>query len=245
MDKKPQDIAPRVAEVFNPFFEEIISLCGDNLHSLYLVGSALTVDYVHNVSDINSMVLLHRLDFQFLQSLWDLGKRYKKKNVAAPLCLTPEYVMYSIDAFPIEFLDFKTLHVTIIGTDLLDSLEINREHLRLQCEREIKSRLINLRQGYISCLGDERHMSRLLIDSVNGSAPLFRAILYLLNQPMPLSKAEAFSAIEDYMDSTDDTFVKMLQLKQGRLKVKGAELRGMFTGYYNSIERLGNLLNSL
>ncbi len=238
-------VASDVTEIVRPFFQEIISISGDNLHSLYLVGSAVNEDYIPKVSDINSLVLLHRLDFHFLELLWKLGKKYRKRQVAAPLCLTPEYVRDSLDAFPIEFLDFKLLHVTVFGEDLLSGLGFKKDHLRLQCEREIKSRLINLRQGYVSSLGDDRHLIGLLKGSVNGAAPLLRAILYLFEQPVPLTKADVFSALQDYMDQNDDTLLKMLQLKQGRLNLKGSELKGLFTDYYGFIERLGNLLNSL
>ncbi len=241
----PSEIDTRVSEVIRPFFQEIIALSGNNLHSIYLVGSAVTEDYLHNVSDINSLVLLHRIDFQFLQSLWTVGNRHRKRHVAAPLCITPDYVRDSLDVFPIEFFEFKLLHITAFGEDLLQRLEIKREHLRLQCEREIKSRLISLRQGYVSSLGDDKHLTALIKDSVNGSAPLLRAILYLLDQPVPLSKGEVFTALQDYMDQSDETLLKMLQIKQGKLKFKGAKLRQLFADFYGIIEKIGDLLNSL
>ena len=70
--------------------------------------------------------------------------------------MTPEYIRTSLDVFPVEFLNFKLIHATVFGEDIFESLEINRMDLRRQCERELKVKLVSLRQGYISSLGDGR-----------------------------------------------------------------------------------------
>lgn len=242
----PDSLNPSVATKALPFFEEIISLCNDNLHSIYLVGSAITDDYLADKSDINSLLILSNIDFTLLEALWQLGKRHRKRGIAAPLCMTPDYIRESLDVFPIEFLDFKLLHIVVYGEDLIGNLEIKKEHLRLQCEREIKSRLINLRQGFISSLGEDRHLMQILIESVNGVAPLLRAILTLIGKTPPLNKAEVFSAFQEGFNfSSSDTFTKMLWLKQGKLKVKGSDLVALYRDFYLQIETIGNVLNSL
>ena len=39
-----------------------------------------------------------------------------------------------------EFLNFKLVHHTLYGEDLLAGLEIDKKDLRLQCERELKGK---------------------------------------------------------------------------------------------------------
>ncbi len=243
--EKIKDLDPELQERINPFFREIISLWGNKMHSLYLVGSAITGDFMKGKSDINSLLIVNAIDFNDLQSLWELGRRHKKRGIAAPLCLTPAYIRDSLDVFPIEFLDFKLIHINITGDDLLAELNIKREHLRLQCEREIKSRLINLRQGFLSSLGEDKYLRAILIDSVNGTAPLFRAILTLLDKPSPLNKADLFSALENQFGIDNNTFKRTLLLKQGNLKLKDKECVDLFMDFYNHIEKLGNMLNSI
>ena len=174
------NVKDMIIEIFKPFQDEILSGYIDNIHSITLTGSALTDDFVPGKSDINSVIVLTEMDLKFLELLATLGKKYQKKRIAAPLIMTPEYVMNSLDVFPIEFLNIKLLHNTVFGENLFQDLKINRTDLRLQCERELKVRLIGLRQGYISCLGNSKMLLDMFIDSFSGYIPLFKGIILLL-----------------------------------------------------------------
>ena len=155
--------------------DELIAAHPGNLHSIHIVGSAVIPDYNENLSDINSVVVLNTMDLAFLQFLAPLGKKYGKKRIAAPLVMTPEYIRTSLDAFPVEFHDFKLIHKTVYGEDLFKSIELSRQYLRLQCEREIKVKLIGLRQGYLSSLGHREHYESVLVKTFTGSMALLRA----------------------------------------------------------------------
>jgi len=133
------------AEKFKPFQEDILSRYPDNIHSITIIGSSLTDDFDSENSDINSVFVLHRMDLKFLELLAPLGKKYRKKKVAAPLIMTREYIDKSLDVFPLEFMNIKLLHKTVLGDDLFQGLEIDISDLRLQCERELKVTLIGLR----------------------------------------------------------------------------------------------------
>ena len=73
-----------------------------------------------------------------------------------PRFFTTELMNQSSDVFPIEFLDIRTTHVILHGTDPLADLEIRRDHLRLQCERELREKLMRLREGYVEAHGRDR-----------------------------------------------------------------------------------------
>ncbi|MCX8070376.1 MAG: hypothetical protein N2738_07725 [Thermodesulfovibrionales bacterium] len=238
-------LSSEIASIIVPFASEVQDFYGEKIHSFYIVGSALTSDYNKKNSDINTLLVLREIALTDIENLWNFGKKHHKKGISAPICMTPEYIFQSIDVFPIEFHDFKLIHLCIKGDDLLSNLEINKEHLRLQCEREIKSRLLNLRQSYLTSLGDDKIINNLLINSVNGTAPLFRAILNLLDLPIPLSKADVFKAIQDYMDYKGDLFTKMLSLKEGKTKLSKHETKQLIYDFYDYIERLGNILNTI
>jgi hypothetical protein len=135
-DSKLHDAAE---ERYKPFQDEILKSHKDNIHSITITGSALTDDFDLEKSDVNSVLVLHKMDLGFLELLASLGKTYGKKGISAPLIMTPEYIMHSLDVFPIEFLNIKLLHDTLFGEDLFQHLAIDRKDLRLQCERELKS----------------------------------------------------------------------------------------------------------
>ena len=113
---------PAVAGRITPMVEDLLREHASNIHSFHLVGSAVIPDYNEKLSDINSVLVLKAMDLRVLAFLAPLGKKYGRKRIAAPLVMTPEYIESSLDAFPVEFLDFKHIHKTVYGHDLLQGL---------------------------------------------------------------------------------------------------------------------------
>ncbi len=216
-----------------------------NIHSIHITGSAVISDYNEKMSDINSVVVLHEMDLQFLAFLAPLGKKYGKKRIAAPFVMTPGYIKSSLDAFPVEFLDFKLIHKTVYGPDLFRDLEIGRSPLRLQCEREIKTKLIHLRQGYISSLGKKEHLSAVLIRSFTGSMALFRAIISLLGKEPPVARAEVIAAFGSAARIDTAVFENLLRLKLGLIKLSEQELHSLFDRYYHALESTEKTIDEL
>ena len=53
----------------------------------------------------------------------------------------------SADVFPIEFLDIQRSHVLLHGDNPLTGVEIHGVHLRLQCERELREKMVGVLEG--------------------------------------------------------------------------------------------------
>jgi predicted nucleotidyltransferase len=234
-----------IIERFEPFRDEILKDYKDNIHSITLTGSALTDDFVPGKSDINSIVVLTEMDLKFLEFLAILGKKYQKKRIAAPLIMTPEYIMNSLDVFPIEFLNIKLLHKTIFGENLFQDLEINRADLRLQCERELKVRLIGLRQGYISCLGNSKMLMDMFIDSFSGYIPLFKGIMLLLGKEPPIANRDVIDVLGEVSRVNTSAFNTVLKQKKQKTKLTMGQVNTIFEDYYATIEKLGNITDGL
>jgi hypothetical protein len=242
---EPGRMSPEVAEKVEPFFEEILKSYPENIHSIHLVGSAVTEDFVKKVSDVNSVFVLEKMDLKFLELVAPLGRKHKKKGVAAPLIMTPEYINRSLDVFPVEFLDFKLIHQTVSGEDLLAAVEIDRSDLRHQCEREIKSKLIGLRQGYISSLGDRKMLTEHIVSSIVGYMPLFRGIIFLMGQDPPVRKNEVIKALSDATGLNLDIIKKILDARKGKIPLTKAELNTVFEEYYRATEEIGEVVDDL
>ncbi len=238
-------LVPAVAGKIGPMLDDILGEHASNIHSIHITGSAVISDYHEKFSDINSVVVLHDMDLKFITFLAPLGKKYGKKKIAAPLVMTPEYVLDSLDAFPVEFLDFKLIHKTVYGPDLFMTLEIAAAPLRLQAEREIKTKLIHLRQGYISSLGKKEHFSSVLVRSFTGSMALFRAIIKLLGKEPPVARAEVIAVLGSACGIDTAVFTDLLLLKAGRIKPGGQELYSLFERYYNALEATGKIIDEL
>lgn len=239
------DLVPSVANKISPLVDEIIQEHSQNLHSIHVVGSAVMPDYDEKLSDINSVVILNNMDLKFIAFLAPLGKKYAKKRISAPLVMTPEYIRKSIDAFPVEFLDIKLIHKTVYGENIFSNMVIDKHSLHLQCERDIKVKLMGLRQGFISSLGNKEHLAGGLIRSITGTMALFRAIIFLLGKEPPLPRTDVINALGVEAGIKTDIFEKLLMLKAGTLKATDQELHSIFEAYYNVLESVEKITDNL
>jgi hypothetical protein len=235
------DIAAR----YQPFLEFVLAHQQEKIHSVYIVGSALTADYDPKSSDINSVIVLHKMDFKFLELLAPVGKKFGKKQVAAPLIMTPAYIEDSQDVFPIEFLNIQLHHHTVWGEDIFKALNIRKSDLRHQCERELKVKLIGLRQGYLSAAGNQKVLASGFAASFAGYMPLFKAIIDLLGRQPPQNNQEILAVLQEVSGVRMDVFQQVLGHKKQKTKPSGENLKKVFKNYYAVIEQLGELVNAL
>ncbi len=244
-DIRLERLIPVVAQRIRPFIEEILGSYSENIHSIHIVGSSVTEDFDEKTSDTNSIFVLNEIDLKFIELIAPLGKRYGKKGVAAPLIMTPEYIMHSLDVFPVEFLDLKLIHETVLGEDILKDMEIHMVDLRHQCEREIKSKLIGLRQGYISSQGDRHILTERFVSTISGYIPLFRGIIHLMGKEQAIRKYDVIRSLSDSTGINTDIFRKILDIKKGKSKLTKDELNTVFEEYYMATQKIGNVIDEL
>lgn len=235
-----------IPESFLRFAEEVHSNPVTPLHSMYVVGSVLTPDYTPGGSDINSLIVVKEHQLDFLDFLVTLGKEFKEHGIAPPLVMTAEYIDHSLDVFPIEFFNFQAIHHTLFGDDLLGRLQVADHHLRLQCEREIKAKLLWLGQVYIETLGDQSRLSEKLAASITGYFPLFRAIIHLAGRDVPLGCSEVLQAFGTTVGLETDIFARIHQMKiTGEQASQRDELCSCFSRYYQATQRVASYVDQI
>ena len=239
------NLREEVSKIFKPFYDALANNFTEKIHSITIIGSALTEDFDEKRSDINSILTLHKMDLKFLEDFAPLGKKFGKKRIAAPLIMTPDYISSSLDVFPIEYLNIQLSHQTVFGEDLFHQIHINKSDLRHQCERELKTKLIDLRQGYLSSLGDSKRLTQGFIDSFSGYIPLFRSIIFLLGQTPPENNEDVIKALGITSRIDTHVFMDVLREKQKRIKLSMEQLNTIFENYYNAIEKLGSLVDEI
>ncbi len=252
---KIKDYTGNISPEFDAFSGAVLAESPVNILSMAVVGSVLTPDFIKGESDINSIIVLEDVKLDFLNFMVELGREYSKHSIAPPLLMTPGYIKTSLDVFPVEFLNFQAIHHTVFGSDLLRDLSIHRSHLRLQCEREMKSKLLWLHQSYIESLGNEEVLTRRLSASITGYIPLFRAILFLDGQSIALSAQDTASNIERQIGIDTEIFNKILQLKKSKnINQKETEIEipqnheqlcDCFAIYYDATQRLAEYVEKM
>ena len=244
-DIKLAQLKPSAAKNAKPFLEEILTAYSENVHSITITGTAITDDFDEKVSDVNSIVVLKRMDLGFLELLAPLGKKYGKQKMAAPLIMTPDYIDTSLDVFPIEFLNIKLIHATVFGDDILQDIDIDRMDLRQQCEREMKTKLIWLRQSYLSAQGDRKLLNEAFVNSVTGYIPLFRGIISVLHKVPPIKQMEVLEALTAETNVDTRVFAEVLKKKYEGIKHSIDELKTLFGDYYAATEKLGKIVDEI
>ncbi|KAF0185134.1 MAG: cytoplasmic protein [Nitrospirae bacterium] len=235
-------LRPDIAMRIEPFFREILSSFPEDIHVLAVTGSAVTPDFDKHVSNINSVILLRTMSLDFVRFLAPLGGKYRDNRIAAPLVMTAEYVRKSLDVFPVEFLDLKLLHRTVFGEDVFGALSVHTEYLRIQCEREIKTKLLALWQGYIAHLGQKDAVADLLIRSVKNMFPLLRGILLLMGTEPPISRREVIAVLENHIPLDRDALELVLSFRHQAGSLTEDIVRSSFERHYRNLEIISDAI---
>jgi len=230
---------------FKPFLDVVLNNYKNKMHSIHIVGSALTEDFNTKTSDINSILVLKKFDLKFLEDFAPLGRKFGKKQISSPLIMTSEYISNSLDVFPIEFLTIKILHKTVFGEDVFNDLEIKKSNLKHQCERGLKVKLIGIRQGYLSSYGSKELIAEGFISSFSGYIPLFRGLILLFGKEPPKQNKEVLTTLQDVSGINTDVFKIILKAKKEKTKLSIETLNTIFEEYYQAIEKLGYITDAI
>ena len=239
------DLNPDVRDTLSRYCEEMIGVLGKNLRAIILYGSATGPDFVRKHSNINLMVILGEVSQPALKSSLKTVAKGRKKGIVAPLFLSDDHIKRSADVFPSEVTDIKENHVTLYGEDLFDTLEVDKANVRLQCEHELKGKLIRVRQGYLERGLLRKGIASLLVDSLTSFNPIFRHMLRLKEQEPPERKREVIERTAEVFEISPDPFLKILKLKEG-MKVPDAKtVDTIFASYLAQLDKLAIAVDEL
>lgn len=241
MSRIPED--PK--EIFNEFVSDYKAIYGDELVSIILYGSAAGSDYIPGRSDINFMIVLTEDGIKDLERSFRLVKKWRKKNVAVPLFLTERYIETSMDVYPIEYLNFKRRYITVYGKDILKGLSFDKKFLRLQAEREIKGKLLLLREAYLGSKGKKAALTAIINQSINAFMAIFNALLFIKDIDIPEGARSLIIALCNAFDLENSIFMKLIHIREGKIKPDNKELNRIFKDYLNEIRKLSRIVDEL
>ncbi len=233
-----------VKNLIQPFMTDIQLLFGDHTVSLIVYGSAATEEYVSKKSDINVLVVFDDEGIQNLQPVQKKIVRWQKQ-VIRPLFLTESYINQSLDSFPIEFLNMQSAYHVVSGKDVLKSLDIVRQDLRLQCERELKGKLLHLRQGFVMTRGHKGALKGLIKESVGAFTAIFHALLYLKGKDIPAAKQDVIQQTCKVFGLDEELFSTLFAIRQDAAKPSQSELERIVASYIQQIDVLSRQVDEM
>lgn len=232
-------------EIFDSYLTDWRTTYGHDLESITLYGSGARGEYLPGKSDLNFLVILSSAAIANLRRAVPLVEKWRTYRVAVPLVFTRQYMKDSLDSFPIEILSLKRHHRTIFGPDILKELEISRDHLRLQIERELKSKLLHLREGLLGSGYSREELRRLLSGTLTPFMELFNAFLFLRNEALPDKQREVFDRITQIAGLEQSCFDELFRVVAGEARVYRDELWQLTDRYIAQIEKVTQLVDKM
>jgi len=238
-------VSRKPEKVFEQFAKEVRELFGKEVVSIILFGSAATEEYIPKKSDINFLVVLTQQGIEQIEKVQRFPARWQKKKISLPLFLTEAYIDASLDSFPIEFFNMRAAYKVIYGRDVLEGIEIKKGDLRLQCERELKAKLLQLRQGYILTRGKARSLKRLIGQSIVAFASISRGLLYLKGKEVPKTKQEILLATCREFGLDEGLFSLLFSVRGFAVNLSKKQLASNVQRYISEIGKLSEIVDQM
>jgi hypothetical protein len=208
---------------------------GDGLRSLVLYGPAARGEKASGDQELHLLVVLADLDLDTLTAAGPSLRRWVGRDRPTPRLFTQATLRQTADVFPIELAEIVERHLVLHGSDPLAALPaLDGENLRLQCERELREKLMRLQEGYALSRGKEADLARLIASSFAAFALVFRGCVRLLGDVAPdtgLGAAEAFSRRAGIDPAP---FAEADRLRRGE---SVGSVRDLFARYYAALDR--------
>lgn len=224
---------------------------GDRLASVVVYGPAAHDDRYPALRGEHLLIVVRDLSLETLRLLAEPVRWWLKKGEPWPRLFSPELLWASADVYPIEMLAILQHRRIVFGPDPMADVLVDRAHLRVQCERELREKLMRLREGYIEChghgrgghgRGGERELHALLGLSYASFVQIFRGCLHLLGAPLADRDHEVVKVLCEWLDLPTDAFAAVDRIARGE-RVDDAE--AAFAAYYRDLTAVAARIDGL
>jgi len=220
-----------------PVVEEMVARlkasAADSLLSVVVYGPVARDSNLGGSKNCNLLVVLSDLSLPRIANVGAPVRWWLKKGEPMPRIFSPKFIVEAADVFPLEFLDITAHHVVVHGVDPLSNLDVKKDHLRSQCERELREKLMRLQEAYLESAGKPKKLVELLCASYPAFAMVFRGCLQLADQEVPAHDADVIQAFCRQSSLDPVPFADIDKIKNGTKVSKVSD--DLFQDYYQQI----------
>jgi hypothetical protein len=196
------DLRPAPAELASAalaWTDGLRAAVGDGFRALYIYGSALGSSFDPKAQDVNLLLVVDAVPYGRLEALAAASAKLPKVKDGGPrfmpLLLDAATLSGAVDVFPMEFLDLGMRRALIAGNDVLAGVEVPLRNLRHQCEYELRSKYIGLRQAYLRGAGGDGTAQWITARAAGSLGAVYRNLLALRGRPRPDDDRELAAAV--------------------------------------------------
>ena len=240
-----EHLPPKFEKRLSDFLQTIRNLLGADLKSVILYGSAARGEFDTRRSDLNFLIVLDRVDFHHLALLAPHTRKWRRKRIATPLVLSPQYIATALDAYPLEFLEMQSARRVLFGEDVLADINPPLQAVRRQCEQEARGKLLHLREILLETALKPRHLKQAMILSVPSFIRIGRHILRLQGQAPKVHANEVIAELRNSTQLPLQGLEAAWNLKTGVRKPSRREIASLFETYLNDTAAITNFVDTL
>jgi predicted nucleotidyltransferase len=228
----------KLADELKELVERLNKTHGENLKSVVLYGSAVVGGQLDDDRPKKVLVVLDRIAPDDLRAAHGIAEWWRSEGNPVPVYFTNEEITDSSDVFPIEFIDMSQVRHVLYGKDPFDGLEIPTQNLRHQLEYELRAKLLRLRRLYIPVARNANQLARLMAESLDDFAVLFRHVLVMLGKEAPFNKRECVMKLADELKLDKKVLARIFEYGADEEVWLESETNETFGKYLAQIEKV-------
>jgi hypothetical protein len=232
-----------LADELSVLVEKLSDAHGENLKSAVLYGSAVVGEQLDEYRPKKVLVVLDRITPADLKSAHGVAEWWRSQGNPVPVYFTSEEIADSSDVFPIEFIDMSEARRVLFGNDPFDGLHIETQNLRHQLEYELRAKMIRLRRLYIPASRNANQLARLMAESLDNFAVLFRHVLMMLGKKAPLNKRECVMQLAEELKLDKKVFARIFEYAGNEEVWLEHETNETFAKYLTQIEKVTEVVD--
>ena len=230
--------AAGVEEAARAWLSRARAVLGTDFLSAYLTGDCLMQDFDPRRMDVQVLVVVRSLNRNKLESLARSLVGGKARPRVVPLLDIQAQLLRSLDSLPIELLAIREHHLLLEGRHVLDDLRLPKEALRLQCERELRQRVQQMRQAFITNSGSTPKLRDILQRAPRDFASLFRTLLRLRGEIVPGRGGKVIEKMADSFGLEGKGLMGPYLLQDSMARRSAAEIRRSYLDFLDELEDL-------
>jgi predicted nucleotidyltransferase len=203
-------------QVAKEFADELARALGPRLEGVMMYGSAARGEWLESASDINVLVLVDDINGESLHATSPVVRKYMSRRIH-PIVLESKEWKQAADVFAIEISDMLDAHEQIVGENALSKIPVALPILRLQAERELRGKLLQI---YLAMLVTETpdQLGNLLMGAMPSIVTYFRTALRLGRRDVPADSAEVLRQAGELTGADVSPLLRVLDARRGNGK---------------------------
>jgi hypothetical protein len=178
----------------------------------------------------------------FISTFHPLSVIIRKYKLFTPLIVSRRFILTSLDSYPLEFLDIQSDYTNLYAAeDIIADLQFEKTDVRLQIERELKSKWLLTRVTALNFNRKALALFTLLKESFTSLLPVFKGFCHLNGVNIPKDTVLLIDQLEEVLH----TDIKVLKYISSQEKAPSLILlNNLFNDYIRLLNTCSEKIDS-